>query len=195
MRYYCYWRFGFEYTTWMSIKTNVRIFSLLGHIAMYRSRSGFFFFWNKWVVRWRRGGAMCQSMSPKDRYPSWIPVPHLCCARTRCQRTSAHNGHKKDMCRLESFSNRIGRSPWVLKAALFFKSFLLRSTHRAYKQHTITISIIIPTYQQHKVWNSFNKCMEIDVQITYEKLNDDDLHWRSPSLSAMSYHSPNLVGK
>jgi hypothetical protein len=29
----------------------------------------------------------------------------------------------------------------------------------------------------------------------YEKLNDDDLHCRSPSLSVMSYHSPNLIIK
>ena len=39
---------------------------------------------------------------------------------------------------------------------------------------------VVPTYayQQHIIWNSFNKCMEIDVQIKYEKLNDDDLHCR-----------------
>ena len=51
------------------------------------------------------------------------------------------------------------------------------------------------TYQQHIIWNSFNKCMEFDVQIKYEKLNDDDLRCQSPSLSVMSYHSPNLVRK
>jgi hypothetical protein len=37
--------------------------------------------------------------------------------------------------------------------------------------------------------------MEIDVQIKYEKLDDDDLHCQSPSLSVMSYRSPNLVRK
>jgi hypothetical protein len=38
---------------------------------------------------------------------------------------------------------------------------------------------LVPTYayQQHTIWNSFNNCMEIDVQIKYEKLNDDDLHY------------------
>jgi hypothetical protein len=43
--------------------------------------------------------------------------------------------------------------------------------------------IVLPTYayQQHKNRNSFNKCIEIDVQIKYEKLNEDDLRWRSPS--------------
>jgi hypothetical protein len=42
---------------------------------------------------------------------------------------------------------------------------------------------ILPTYayQQDINWNSFNKCVEIDVQIKYEKLNEDDLHCRSPS--------------
>ena len=56
----------------------------------------------------------------------------------------------------------------------------------------MTISTLVPiyAYQQHIIWNSFDKCMEIDVQIKYEKLNDDDLHCRSPSLSVMSYHSP-----
>ena len=39
---------------------------------------------------------------------------------------------------------------------------------------------VVPTYlyQQHIIWNSFNICMEIDVQIKYEKLIDDDLHCR-----------------
>ena len=43
--------------------------------------------------------------------------------------------------------------------------------------------IVLPTYAypQHKNWNSFNKCIEIDVQIKYEKLNEDDLHCQSPS--------------
>ena len=42
---------------------------------------------------------------------------------------------------------------------------------------------ILPTntYEEHIIWNSFNKCMEIDVQIKYEKLNEDDLHCPSPS--------------
>ena len=42
---------------------------------------------------------------------------------------------------------------------------------------------ILPTYayQQHTIWSAFNKCMEIDVQIKCEKLNEDDLHCRSPS--------------
>jgi len=37
---------------------------------------------------------------------------------------------------------------------------------------------ILPTYayQQQINWNSFNKCIEIDVQIIYEKLNEDDLY-------------------
>jgi hypothetical protein len=43
--------------------------------------------------------------------------------------------------------------------------------------------IVLPTYayQQHKYWNSFNKCIEIDVQIKYEKFDEDNLHRRSPS--------------
>ena len=42
---------------------------------------------------------------------------------------------------------------------------------------------VVPTYtyQQHIIWNLFNKRMKIDVQIKYEKSNDDDLHCRSPS--------------
>ena len=42
---------------------------------------------------------------------------------------------------------------------------------------------LVLTYanQQHIIWNVFNTCMEIDAQIKYEKLNDDDLHCRSPS--------------
>ena len=42
---------------------------------------------------------------------------------------------------------------------------------------------LVPTYpyQQRVIWNLFNKCMEIDVQLKYKKLNDDDLHCRSPS--------------
>ena len=61
----------------------------------------------------------------------------------------------------------------------------------------MTISTLVPTYayQQHIMWNSFNKCMEIDVQIKYEKLNDDDLHFRSPPMSVISFHSPILVRK
>ena len=41
----------------------------------------------------------------------------------------------------------------------------------------------VPTYghQQHIIWNSFNECMEIHVQIKYESLNDDDLPYLSPS--------------
>jgi hypothetical protein len=35
----------------------------------------------------------------------------------------------------------------------------------------------------------------VTLGMKYEKLNDDDLHCRSPSLSVMSYHSPNLVRK
>ena len=75
--------------------------------------------------------------------------------------------------------------------------FNKKSSKITYKQHTMTISTLVPTYayQQHIIWSSFNKCMEIDVQIKYEKLNDDDLHCRSPSLNVMSYHSPNLVRK
>ena len=38
-------------------------------------------------------------------------------------------------------------------------------------------SILTYGYQQHIIWNSFNKCTEIHVQIKYEKLNDDDLHY------------------
>ena len=36
----------------------------------------------------------------------------------------------------------------------------------------------VPTYghEQHIIWNTFNVCTEINVQIKYEKLNDVDLH-------------------
>ena len=36
-------------------------------------------------------------------------------------------------------------------------------------------------YQQHIIWNLFNKCMNIDVQTKYENVNDDDLHCQSTS--------------
>ena len=49
---------------------------------------------------------------------------------------------------------------------------------RIYINIYIFIQMILPTYayQQHKNWNSFNKGIEIDVQIKYEKFNEDDLH-------------------
>ena len=82
----------------------------------------------------KEGGVMCPSLSPKDRYPPWMEVPHFVLCKNGCQRTGNLNGHNKDMCRLESSGDRIGRSPrvhpWVLKATLFFKSFFLRSTPR-----------------------------------------------------------------
>ena len=75
---------------------------------------------------------MCPCLSPKDRYLSWMGVPHFVLCKNGCQRTGGRNGHKKDMCRLESSDDRISRSPrvhsWLSKATLFFKSFLLRST-------------------------------------------------------------------
>ena len=42
---------------------------------------------------------------------------------------------------------------------------------------------LVPTYghQQHIIWTSFSKCMEIHVQIKYDRLNDDDLPYQSPS--------------
>ena len=48
------------------------------------------------------------------------------------------NGQEKDMCRLETSGDLIGRSPWVVKAILFFKSFLLRGIPR------IPCGIVIP---------------------------------------------------
>ena len=77
---------------------------------------------------------MCPSLSPKDQFLPWMGVPHFVLCKNGCQRTSGPNGNKKDMCRLESSGDRISRSPkvhpWILKATLFFKFFLLRSTLR-----------------------------------------------------------------
>ena len=55
----------------------------------------------------------------------------------------------------------------------------------------------VPTYehQEHIILNSLNKCKGILVQVKYQKLNDDDPHYRSPSLSMTSYYSLNLVRK
>ena len=36
-------------------------------------------------------------------------------------------------------------------------------------------------HQCHIIWNSFNKFMEIIVQVKYQKLNNDDIHHQSPS--------------
>ena len=73
---------------------------------------------------------MCPSFSPKDRYPPWMGVPHFVLCKNGCQRTGGPNCHKEDMCQLKSSGNRISQSPrvhlWILKATLFFKSFLLR---------------------------------------------------------------------
>jgi hypothetical protein len=38
---------------------------------------------------------MCPSLSPKDRYPSWILVPHFVLCRNGCQRTGGPNSHKR----------------------------------------------------------------------------------------------------
>ena len=87
------------------------------------------FFWKKWVGRWKEGGAMCPSLAPKYRYPPWMGVPHFVLCKNGSQRTSGSNNNKKDMCQLESYGDRIGRSPrvppWVIKASLFFKCFPL----------------------------------------------------------------------
>ena len=60
--------------------------------------------------------------------PPWMGVPLFVLCKNGCQWTGGPNGNEKDMCRLESYSDRIVRSPmlhpWVLKATLFFKSFL-----------------------------------------------------------------------
>ena len=39
------------------------------------------------------------------------------------------------------------------------------------------LMISVPTYghQQHIIWNTFNKCLKIHVEIKDEKLNDDNL--------------------
>ena len=50
-------------------------------------------------------------------------------------------------------------------------------------------------HQEHIILNSFNKCTGILVQVKYKKLNDDEPHYRSPSLGVTSYYSPNLVRK
>jgi hypothetical protein len=56
-------------------------------------------------------------------FTQWL----LC--KNMCQETGKSNSHEKDMCRLKSYSDRNSRSPWVhpwvWKAILFFKSFLL----------------------------------------------------------------------
>ena len=102
---------------------------------MYRSC---FIFWK---INGRAGGERvmpcAHSPSPKDRLPPpppflpWMGVPHCTLCKDRCQRTGGPNGQEKDMCQLESSGDWIGKSPWVLKATLFFKSFLLRGTPMA----------------------------------------------------------------
>jgi hypothetical protein len=54
---------------------------------------------------------MCPSLLPKDQYPTWMGVPHFVLCKDGCQRTGSPNGHKKDMCWLESFGDWIDRSP------------------------------------------------------------------------------------
>ena len=89
---------------------------------------------------------MCPSLSPKDRYPPRMGVPHFVLCKNGCQRIGGPNGNEKDTCRLESYGDWIGRSPrvhpWVLKATLFFKSFLLRRTSIASHLHKVSCLII-----------------------------------------------------
>ena len=70
-------------------------------------------------------------LSTKNRYPTWMGVPHIVLCTNGWQRMGGPNNHKKNMCRLESSGDWIGQSPkvysWVLKATLFFKSFLFRT--------------------------------------------------------------------
>ena len=84
---------------------------------------------------WEKDFVMCSSPSPKDCYPPWMGVLHCMLSKYKCQRLGGPYGREKDMCLLESSSDRIVRSPWVhlgiLKATLFFNSFFLRDTPRA----------------------------------------------------------------
>ena len=54
---------------------------------------------------------------------------------------------------------------------------------KKYKYLYISIDDIRTTYghQEHIIWNSFNKCTKIIVQVKYQKVNDDDLYYQSPS--------------
>ena len=45
--------------------------------------------------------------------PTWMGVPHFVLCKDGCQRTGGSNIHKKEMCQLESSSDRISRSHWV----------------------------------------------------------------------------------
>ena len=80
------------------------------------------FFLKKWVGRWKEGGAMCPSLSPKDRYASRMGVPHFVLCKNGCQRAGGPNGNEKDMCWLASYGDQVVRSPrvhrWVLQANL-----------------------------------------------------------------------------
>jgi hypothetical protein len=73
---------------------------------------------------------MCLFPSSKIQVPTWMGVPDCTLCKERCQMTCRLNGQEKDMCRLETSGDQIGRSPWVVKAILFFKSFLLRGIPR-----------------------------------------------------------------
>jgi hypothetical protein len=92
---------------------------------------GPFFEVNGWASE--KGVVPCAHLlSPKDWYPPWMGVPLFVLCKNGCQRIGGTNGNEKDKCRLESYGDRNGRSlrlrPWVLKATLFFKSFLLGRT-------------------------------------------------------------------
>ena len=103
-----------------------------GRSSMCRSRSVFFKI-NRWAGE-KRALPCAHPSHPRTSTPPWMGALHFVFCKNGCQRTGGLNGNKKDMCQLESSSDRIGRSskvhPWILKATLFFKFFLLRSTPR-----------------------------------------------------------------
>jgi hypothetical protein len=79
-----------------------------------------------WSTFWRTngwaGGKMmvpcAHPLHPETSTPhGW--VSHI----ILCARTDGPNSQEKDMCHLESYGDRNGWSPWVLKAILFFKFF------------------------------------------------------------------------
>ena len=61
---------------------------------------------------------------------------------------------------------------------MYNDNFNFKNNIYKYLHISIDDSSTNQSYQEHIIWNSFNKCMEIDEQIKYEKLNDDDLHCR-----------------
>jgi hypothetical protein len=72
-----------------------------------------------------------------------------------CARTGGPNSQEKDICQLESAGDRKGQSswvhPWVLKAILFLKPFLLRFLRASCIMNFLyTQSLVVRRNEQEK---------------------------------------------